>query len=228
MTAKLVAFDFDGTLAHRPGMWSQCLMDVLDTERPDHCVTMKDVRAQLQDGFPWHDPGTPHTEIASADDWWLMLGRLLDRAFLAVGVPRNELKRLRTAVRAHYCDHSQFNLYPDVLQAMETLRSAGVPVVILSNHVPELLNISSKLGLDKYVDRVFTSALTGYEKPHPQAFSIACGNTEPSTAWMIGDNPVADKCGAEECGMRSILVRHPNQDHEDVLTAVRAILAEFH
>ena len=31
MSVELVVFDFDGTLAHRPGMWSQCLLDVLDS-----------------------------------------------------------------------------------------------------------------------------------------------------------------------------------------------------
>lgn len=31
---ELVVFDFDGTLAHRPGMWTQCLLDVLDSHTP--------------------------------------------------------------------------------------------------------------------------------------------------------------------------------------------------
>jgi len=31
-----VLFDFDGTLAYRPGMWSGCLLDVLDELAPGH------------------------------------------------------------------------------------------------------------------------------------------------------------------------------------------------
>lgn len=224
-SAELVVFDFDGTLAHRPGMWSQCFLDVLDGQRPSHAISIDDLRAQLHNGFPWHDPGTPHTHIRSADDWWLMLGSLIDRVFLAVGVRDDELDALRAGVRSHYCDADRFILYPDVIQAMKELRAARIPVVILSNHVPELPAMTVELGLETYVDDVFTSALIGYEKPHPQSFSIACGATDPGAVWMIGDNPTADKFGAEQAGMNSALVRHPDGGHGDVLAAVRAILA---
>jgi putative hydrolase of the HAD superfamily len=58
------------------------------------------------------------------------------------------------------------------------------------------------------IDAVFTSARTGFEKPHPEAFRIAlraCG--EPEMAWMVGDNPVADVAGAEAIGLPAILAR---------------------
>ncbi len=225
MSVELVVFDFDGTLAYRPGMWSQCLLDVFDSQRPRHGVTIGDLRSQLRDGFPWHQPETPHTQIRSANDWWRMFGELIDRSYLAVGAEIEELESLRDGVRSHFCDASRFHLYPDVVEAMQELRTAGVPVVILSNHVPELVAITSELGLDGYVDKVFTSALIGYEKPHAEAFGIACRGFEPSTAWMIGDNPTADKRGAEDAGMHGVLVRHPDGDHHNVLAAVQAVLA---
>ena len=48
----------------------------------------------------------------------------------------------------------------------------------------------------------------GYEKPHLEIFRLAltaAGN--PASAWMVGDNVVADVLGAERAGMRGILVR---------------------
>lgn len=224
MTVELVIFDFDGTLAHRPGMWSQCLLDVLDKQRPGHGVTIDELRTQLHDGFPWHDSQTPHTDIRTAEHWWQMLGGLLDRVYLTLGAGHIELATLRAGVRSHYCDPSQFQLYPDIIGALHMLRVAGLRVAILSNHVPELTAITTQLGLDGFVDDVFTSALIGYEKPHAEAFRIACKSTQPNKAWMIGDNPIADKRGAERAGMNAALVRHPDAEHHDVLSAVHAIL----
>jgi hypothetical protein len=33
---RVVPWDFDGTLAHRPGMWSGCLLETLDEHQPGH------------------------------------------------------------------------------------------------------------------------------------------------------------------------------------------------
>jgi putative hydrolase of the HAD superfamily len=81
--------------------------------------------------------------------------------------------------------------------------------VILSNHVPELEAIISGLGIRDRFAAVITSALIGYEKPHPEAFRIALAKAgHPETVWMVGDNPRADVAGAEAAGIPAILVRH--------------------
>jgi putative hydrolase of the HAD superfamily len=50
--------------------------------------------------------------------------------------------------------------------------------------------------------------LTGYEKPHPQAFLQALDMLGRSqTVWMIGDNIEADVLGAQVVGIPAILVR---------------------
>ena len=74
--------------------------------------------------------------------------------------------------------------------------------------MPELPAIVIALGLADMIDAVVSSAATGYEKPHPRAYAAgltAAGN--PATAVMVGDNPVADALGAEEVGLRAVLVR---------------------
>ncbi len=56
------------------------------------------------------------------------------------------------------------------------------------------------------MERIFNSAHTGYEKPHPEAFRgvlDALGGAEK--IWMIGDN--ADVAGAKAAGLPAILVR---------------------
>jgi putative hydrolase of the HAD superfamily len=62
-----VIFDFGGTLAHRPWMWSQCIVDVLDDLSPGHGLVADDMRPHLRDGFPWHRPDQAHLHLATPD-----------------------------------------------------------------------------------------------------------------------------------------------------------------
>ena len=52
------------------------------------------------------------------------------------------------------------------------------------------------------------SAVTGYEKPHPEAFRLVLRRFgEPRERWMVGDNPHADVAGAQALGIPAVLVR---------------------
>lgn len=227
-TPELVVFDFDGTLAHRPGMWSQCLLDVLDRHHPGHGVGIDQLRPHVRGRFPWHEPDRAHPELNDPDDWWHAVGTLLVDACRAVEVDVGGGDEVRRAFREHYCDPTRFHLYSDTLAALGLVSSAGVRTAILSNHVPELASIVAHHGLDALVDEVITSALIGVEKPHPEAFAAALGDVPPERAWMIGDNPVADVRGAEAVGMRSVLVRHPDSPVADLLSAVQVALGGAH
>jgi putative hydrolase of the HAD superfamily len=205
----VLLWDFDGTLAERPGLWGACLIEVLDERMPGHGLSADDVRPFLRDGFPWHEHDTPHPELSvSSDAWWSALEPLLARAYESVGVA--EATECARAVRASYTAHG-WRLFDDTLPVLGGLRADGWRHVVLSNHVPELGDIVAALGLDSFVERVITSAATGYEKPHPEAFRRALTAAgEPQTVWMLGDNPVADVAGAEALGIPAILVRGPD------------------
>jgi putative hydrolase of the HAD superfamily len=220
-----VVFDFDGTLAHRPGLWSQALLDVLDELAPGHTATRDELREALRDGFPWHRPNEPHPHLGTADAWWEHLGGVLGSAFTAAGVERGRLPELLGRAREHYCDPARFTLYDDTRAALQRLRDAGIDVVILSNHVPELAQIVEALGLADDVIAVISSAVIGYEKPHPEAFQRALVGVDPARCWMIGDNPTADVEGGRAAGMQALLVRHPDVDNRTVGEAVDLVLA---
>ena len=72
MTAnrRVLLWDFDGTLAHRPGIWRGCLLEVLDADEPGHTVSEEVIRDALRDGFPWHRPEQPHPHLNDAGAWW--------------------------------------------------------------------------------------------------------------------------------------------------------------
>jgi putative hydrolase of the HAD superfamily len=207
--AGLVLWDFDGTLAWRPGLWGACVLEVLDELAPGHTGTLELVRRELANGFPWHRHEDPHPQLCDAERWWEALTPRLARAIESSGVERGLVPQLARAVRARFTDGTRgWQVFADSRAALERAGAAGWRSVILSNHVPELEALVSQLGLGDLVERVFSSARIGYEKPHPQAFRhalVACG--EPRRRWMVGDNPVADVAGAEALGIPAILVR---------------------
>jgi len=212
---KAILWDFDGTLAYRDGMWSGCLLEALREHIPDAGFTLDDIRPRLKDGFPWHEPDTPHPELSTPEAWWQVVEGLLHRACVGLGLSDADARRYAHETHHRYLDVAGFQLYDDTLPVLETLRAEGWSHVILSNHVPELRDLVEGLRLAHLVDDVVTSAVSGYEKPHPRAFELgrdAAGR--PDEIWMVGDNVVADVHGAEAVGIPAILVR----SHDERIT----------
>jgi FMN phosphatase YigB (HAD superfamily) len=205
----IVLWDFDGTLAERPGMWRGCLLEVLREEEPGVEADSDAFVPALRSRFPWHRPNEAHLDLCDAEAWWARVLPLLAGAYEAVGIPPERATELAVLARARYVDPAVgWRPFEDTVPALSLLSEAGWRHAVLSNHVPELVQILAGLGLDRHLDAVFCSAVTGYEKPHPEAFAAALRirrNGEP--VWMVGDNPEADVEGARRAGLPAVLVR---------------------
>jgi putative hydrolase of the HAD superfamily len=186
---RLILWDFDGTLASRRGEtgWSLLPAELLDEHQPGSGITADHVRPFLRDGFPWHRPDLAHPELSEPEAWWRHVEELLVAAYEGVGIGggRSELASL---VRPRYVDTSLgWRLYDDTLPALERLQADGWRHAILSNHVPELPSMVAALGLSSLIDVVFTSVVTGYEKPNRNAFELAlrpaAGRLRPG--WLV-------------------------------------------
>jgi putative hydrolase of the HAD superfamily len=206
---RVVLWDFDGTLAERPGMWGACMLEVLDEHERGHGVTHEALRPLLRDGFPWHAPTVAHPELCEAEAWWRHVAGLLARAYANLGYSAERSAGLAQLARARYVDVAAgWSVFDDTVPALTRLRGRGWRHVLLSNHVPELPSLVQALGLASYFEAVLTSALTGYEKPHPEAYALALRTAGPcEEVWMVGDNYEADFAGAEAAGVPAILAR---------------------
>jgi putative hydrolase of the HAD superfamily len=208
VSGGVILWDFDGTLARRPGNWGACLVETLDEHEPGHAFTLDAVRPLLRDGFPWHAPQTPHPELCAADAWWAHVGGLLAHAYEGLGLSYERGAELALLARTRYVDALAWTVFDDTVPALERLRARGWRHIVLSNHVPELPQLVDALGLSGWFDAILTSAATGYENPHPEMFTLglrAAGTHDH--AWMIGDNYDADVKGAESAGIPAVLVR---------------------
>ena len=202
-------WDFDGTLAERPGMWRGCLLEVLREEEPGIEAEADAFIPALRDGFPWHRPEEAHLDLCDGDEWWTQILPLLAGAYEAVGVAPDRAVELAALVRARYADpRVGWRLFDDTVPALSRLRERGWRNAVLSNHIPELEQLVTGLGLDPLVETVLCSAVTGYEKPHPEAFAAALRlRRDGEPVWMVGDNPEADVEGARQAGLPAVLVR---------------------
>jgi HAD superfamily hydrolase (TIGR01549 family) len=205
----IVLWDFDGTLAERPGMWRGCLLEVLREEEPGIETDADAFIPALRGRFPWHTPREAHLDLCAGDAWWERILPLLVEAYEDAGVEPERAAQLARLARARYVDpRVGWRLFDDAVPALSRLREAGWTNVVLSNHVPELEHLVAGLGLDRHVDALLCSAIIGYEKPHPEAFAAALRlRRDGEAVWMVGDNPVADVLGAERAGLRAVLVR---------------------
>jgi putative hydrolase of the HAD superfamily len=207
--SRVLLWDFDGTLAARRGMWAACMLEALDEEEAGHGVELDAIRPLLRDGFPWHTPATPHPELCEPDAWWTHVRGLLARAYEGLGIPPARAEALARDAQARYVDAGVgWSVFDDVVPALSRLHERGWTHLVLSNHVPELPALVDALGLAPYFEAVFTSAATGFEKPHPEAYAIALrGAGAGAEAWMVGDSYEADVAGAQAVGLRAVLAR---------------------
>jgi putative hydrolase of the HAD superfamily len=190
-------------------MWRGCLVETLDEYEPGHAVSAEHLVPFLRDGFPWHAPDVAHPELCTPAAWWDRVEALLASAYEQVGLDAARARELAGLAHERYIDgRSGWALFDDSRPVLMHLRERGWRHVVLSNHVPELEEIVVCLGLDDLPEAVVTSALTGFEKPHPEAFAAgrrAAGDAP--TTWMVGDSVEADVAGAEAVGIPAILVR---------------------
>jgi putative hydrolase of the HAD superfamily len=205
----IVLWDFDGTLAERPGRWRGCLLEVLRDEEPGILADADAFIPALRDRFPWHRPDVAHPDLCDREAWWTEILPLLAEAYGDAGVEPDRAAELARLASARYVDPTVgWRLFDDTVPALNRLSEQGWRHAVLSNHVPELEQIMSGLGLDRHVDAVFCSALTGYEKPHPEAFAAALRiRRDGEPVWMVGDNSEADVDGARAAGLPAVLVR---------------------
>jgi putative hydrolase of the HAD superfamily len=146
---RFLVWDFDGTLAVRPGNWTAVVCELVARARPDLGMTAERLRPHLQSGFPWHTPEVVRAPC-SAEEWWRGLLPVLARAVQrASGVGDVEARRLVAGARAAYLDAKRWQVFDDV---------------------PELAALIDALGLGDLITAVHCSGCTGVEKPHPRAF----------------------------------------------------------
>jgi putative hydrolase of the HAD superfamily len=209
---KVVLWDFDETLAERPGRWWGCMLEIIGRRHPDCVADEQALREALRDFYPWRFPEVVHEHLNDPDDWWAALQPGLATAAVAAGLDPLDADAVAAEVRSCYATPEAFRLYDDTTEALRMFRDAGWRQAIVSNHCPELESLVGGLGIGAFFDKVYSSAYTGYEKPHPRSIGLALEYFEVDVAWMIGNSAKSDIGAADAAGIPSVLVVRDRQD----------------
>ena len=130
----------------------------------------------------------------------------LDYACDAYGVHDEKLKEKILAA------HSKMECYPDVKETLEQLHKDGYTLSVLSNGSPKYVKHTLETsGIDKYIDRVFSTDLIKAYKPSPAVYEHV--NEElalPSKKICLVSSNSWDIAGSVSYGFKSIWL---NREH---------------
>jgi HAD superfamily hydrolase (TIGR01509 family) len=145
------------------------------------------------------------TVVGATDDktrGWLYFDKVLQHA----GVSLCEATDAALGVLREY--HRIDNLWehvpPDVVPALETFRSLGLTLVVVSNANGRLRHLFDRLGLARHFDVMLDSHEWNVEKPDPRLFHIALeqAKAQPQSTAHVGDLFHIDVTGARAAGLR--------------------------
>lgn len=227
-TERVVFWDFDGTLARREDLWAGALRDAWRCVDDTIMLSAEQLRPHLRKRFPWHDPSIVHAPVSAAQ-WWAALHPVFVDAFTASGADPALAAEAASQVATELYRVDAWKATDGAEDALALTRNAGFRNIILSNHAPELPGLVEALELSTWVEETLTSAAIGAEKPNPAIFEFAlrrAGVTNRESAWMVGDNPIADVEGARGVGIPAILAdgSHPDAQGVTVLQTAQMIV----
>ncbi|GGM24258.1 hydrolase [Dactylosporangium sucinum] len=108
-----------------------------------------------------------------------------------------------------------WQLYADTLSTLHALRSAGVPVAVVSNIGFDLRMLAEELGFAALVDEFVLSYEVGRIKPDPAIFYKACAalRADPERTLMVGDTPTDAGAAAAGCSVLVLPESEPGRIH---------------
>ena len=203
MTVDAVIFDWGGTLT------------------PWHDIDLFEQWSAYADAYDPGDPGLAdrlaEAEVGLWREQQASRGAngtgTLEHVFTACGVDTSD-ERHGPALAAYLQAWEPHTLAdPDARGLLEELRLAGLRVGVLSNTLwPRWHHevVFSRDGLTPFIDAAVYSSELPVAKPHADAFRavVTAVGSRPDRAVFVGDRPWDDVHGAQEAGMRAILIPH--------------------
>ena len=144
------------------------------------------------------------TVVGTTDDQkrgWLYFNLVLREA----GVPLSAATdQALEALREYHAAHNLWeHVEPDVVPALESLRTRGLRIVVVSNANGRLRHLFDRLDLSRWFDVVLDSHEWGVEKPDPRLFEVALERSGASRERTVhvGDLYHVDVAGARRAGL---------------------------
>jgi REG-2-like HAD superfamily hydrolase len=139
----------------------------------------------------------------------------------ALRVPDERHREVGERIYTTAWQPENWEIYPEVMAALEALRDEGIRMVVISNFVDTLRAVCELHQVAGFFEDIIASVEAGAMKPDPRIFRLALRRLDvtPADAWHVGDNYWADVLGSRAVGMTPVLVdRERLVPHPDCLT----------
>ena len=116
--------------------------------------------------------------------------------------------KLPGTVEKRFQEPKWFHLYPETREVLESLKSDGYSMGLISGNTDDLLRQLDQLDLAKYFTTVTYSQEARAEKPNPAIYRLALKRAacRPDDAVHVGDWYEGDVIGARGVGITPILI----------------------
>jgi putative hydrolase of the HAD superfamily len=229
MTIKAVFFDAAGTLikpARSVGESYAAIAakhgkEVSSTNITERFRTCFDAAPRL--AFPG---ATKDTVAALERDWWKSLVAQVFEPWS----PFVRFEEYFAELFAYFASPNAWTLYPEVLETLTSLKERDLILDVISNFDSRLVRILDGLGAGAQFENIFVSSRVGYAKPDGRIFNAAlsCHGLAPAQALHVGDSEINDLSGANQAGLKGILVERGKTSAapaSDRINSLRSILA---
>ena len=203
-----VFFDVGGTLMYSNPPVPEVFVEVARRFGYDFAV---------EDVAPWMDEAVLYyaQEYERDGDFWCDNDRAAKiwkdmYALIARGLGIDDdsvVKNLSQQIYDEYLDPSCWSFFDEVPKCLETLKSKGYRLGVISNWDCSLEGVLRGLGWYDSFDVVVASADVGCRKPHPEIYELALRRmgVEARKAFHVGDTLEADGA-AKDVGILPIMV----------------------
>ncbi|MGH7854464.1 MAG: HAD-IA family hydrolase [Candidatus Binatia bacterium] len=150
-------------------------------------------------------PGASEDTVTGLErDWWKQLVAQVFEPWR----PFERFDEFFDELFAYFAEPGAWSLYPEVLDTLAALKQRGLPSSVISNFDSRLVQILNGLGAGAFFEQIFVSSRVGYAKPDPQIFHAALKHhgLKPEQSLHVGDSEINDLHGANNAGLRGILV----------------------
>ena len=110
--------------------------------------------------------------------------------------------------------NDRIELFDDSIPLMKALQAKEIEAVILTNGPSDGQRAKCKrLGLSRYIQKIYISEEIGFSKPYREAFDHVLRDFDvpASEVLMVGDSIENDVVGAEQVGIKAVLVDRGNK-----------------
>jgi putative hydrolase of the HAD superfamily len=210
MNVKAVLFDLGGTLIETPEI-SEIMQHMLEENGILRSLEEIDNARKAAEVYLGGYKDLPILR----DEFWIRWNIVILKN---LGV-RNNLETLAMFIAESWWDYAQAKLYPEVRKVLQKLREKGCKLGVVTNGLKsDADKILPQVGSTNAFDIVVVIDSVGKMKPDKEIFLCALNQlkTKPHEALFIGDRIEEDYGGAENAGMKALLIDRENKTEENI------------